>query len=159
MPASRPTFRTGRQRMRPRSRRRWVVPVVLVLVPVMLIVTALVRWPHHWPNREFVVPPVPEAPPDLEKLRPAFSAGLEALRRGDGVEAVSQFSSFTFGKRAVDQDRLHYLANACQLAGNRALARVTLAKLWRRRPGFVVQTDAGLNLGGLYATIADWRHA
>ncbi len=102
---------------------------------------------------------MPEAPPDLQKLRPAFDAGLEALRRGDGAGAVTQFSSFTFGKRAVDQYRLYYLANACQLAGQRGRARATLAQLWRRHPAFVVQTDTGLNLGGLYASIADWRHA
>jgi len=125
----------------------------------MAVVIVLLVRPHRGPNREFVVPAVPEAPPDLEKLRPAYDAGLEALRRGDGAEAVTQFSSFTFGKRAVEQYRLYYLANACQLAGQRARARATLAQLWRRHPAFVVQTDAGLNLGGLYASIADWRHA
>lgn len=125
----------------------------------MAAVTVLWTRSHRWLNQEYVVPAVPEAPPDLEKLRPAFDAGLEALRRGDGADAVKQFSSFTFGKRAVDQYRLYYLANACQLAGQRPRARATLAQLWRRHPAFVVQTDAGLNLGGLYASIADWRHA
>jgi soluble lytic murein transglycosylase-like protein len=133
--------------------------VAAVLAPVMAVVIVLLVWPRRWPNREFVVPAVPEAPPDLEKLRPAFDAGLDALRRGDGADAVTQFSSFTFGKRAVDQYRLYYLANACQLAGQSARARATLARLWRSHPAFVVQTDAGLNLGGLYASIADWRHA
>ena len=142
-----------------RARRRWVVVVAAVLAPVMAVVIVLLVRPHRGPNREFVVPAVPEAPPDLEKLRPAYDAGLEALRRGDGAEAVTQFSSFTFDKRAVEQYRLYYLANACQLAGQRARARATLAQLWRRHPAFVVQTDAGLNLGGLYASIADWRHA
>lgn len=142
-----------------RARRRWVVVVAAVLVPVMAAVTVLWTRSHRWLNQEFVVPAVPEAPPDLEKLRPAFDAGLEALRRGDGADAVKQFSSFTFGKRAVDQYRLYYLANACQLAGQRPRARATLAQLWRRHPAFVVQIDAGLNLGGLYASIADWRHA
>jgi soluble lytic murein transglycosylase-like protein len=143
-----------------RSRRRWVVTVVVVLVPVMAVITLLfLLRPHLGLNREFVVPPVPQAPPDLEKLRPTFDAGLNALRRGDGAEAVMQFSSFTFGRRTVDQYRLYYLANACQLGGDRGRARATLAQLWRHRPPFVVQTDAGLNLGGLYATIADWRHA
>jgi soluble lytic murein transglycosylase-like protein len=142
-----------------RARRRWVIVVAAVLVPVIAVVTVLLVRPRRGPNREFVVPSVTEAPPDLEKLRPAFDAGLEALRRGDGAEAVKQFSSFTFGKRAVDQYRLYYLANACQLAGQAARARGTLAQLWRRHPVFVVQTDAGLNLGALYASIADWRHA
>jgi soluble lytic murein transglycosylase-like protein len=141
-----------------RVRRGWVIAVAAVLVPVLIVVTVLLVKPRH-PNREFVVPPVTEAPPDLEKLRPAFDAGLEALRRGDGAEAVKQFSSFTFGKRAVDQYRLYYLANAFQLIADPAHARATLAQLWRHRPPFVVQTDAGLNLGTLYAAIADWRHA
>ena len=141
-----------------RVRRGWVIAVAAVLVPVLIVVTVLLVRPRR-PGREFVVPAVTEAPPDLEKLRPAFDAGLEALRRGDGAEAVKQFSSFTFGKRAVDQYRLYYLANAFQLIADPAHARATLAQLWRRRPAFVVQTDAGLNLGTLYATIADWRHA
>jgi soluble lytic murein transglycosylase-like protein len=142
-----------------RGRRRWVIAVVAVLVPVMLVFTVLVVRPYKKRNREFVVPPVPEAPPDLEKLRPAFDAGVDAIRRGDGAEAVRQLASFTFGKRAVDQYRLYYLANACQLAGDRARARTTLAQLWRQHPAFVLQTDTGLNLGALYAGITDWRHA
>lgn len=125
----------------------------------MAVITVLFVWPHHGRNREFVVPSKPEAPPDLEKLRPTFDAGLEAMRRGDGAEASKQFSSFTFGKRAVDEYRLYYLANAYQLAGDRVRARLTLAQLWRRHPAFVLQADAGLNLGGLYALIADWSHA
>ena len=36
---------------------------------------------------------------------------------------------------------------------------MTLADLLSRRPTFVHLTDAGMNLGGLYAAIADWRHA
>jgi len=141
-----------------RVRRGWVIAVAAVLVPVLIVVTVLLVKPRR-PNREFVVPAVTEAPPDLEKLRPAFDAGLEALRRGDGAEAVKQFSSFTFGRRAVEEYRLYYLANAIQLTADAARARATLAQLWRRRPAFVVQTDAGLNLGILYAAIADWRHA
>jgi soluble lytic murein transglycosylase-like protein len=129
------------------------------MVPVMLAVTVLFVRPFWKRNREFVVPAVPEAPPDLAKLRPSFDAGLDAIRRGDGAEAVSQLSSFTFGTRAVDQYRLYYLANACQLAGDRARARTTLARLWRQHPAFVLQTDAGLNLGGLYAAVTDWHHA
>src|SRR3954452_20442048 len=141
-----------------RVRRGWVITLSAVLIPVLIVITVLVVRPRR-PGREFVVPAVTEAPPDLEKLRPAFDAGLEALRRGDGAEAVKQFSSFTFGKRAVDQYRLYYLANAFQLIADSANARATLAFLWRRHPAFVVQTDAGLNLGALYAAIADWHHA
>src|SRR3977135_2730347 len=108
-----------------RTRRGWVIAVVAVLVPVMALITVLFVWPHRARNLESVVPEKPEAPPDLEKLRPTFDAGLEAMRRGDGAEAARQFSSFTFGKRAVDEYRLYYLANACQLAGDRVRARST----------------------------------
>ncbi|HXH39117.1 MAG TPA: tetratricopeptide repeat protein, partial [Thermoanaerobaculia bacterium] len=142
-----------------RRRRGWVIAVVGVMVPVMLVMTVLYVRPHRRRNREFVVPAVPEAPPDLEKLRPSFDAGLDAIRRGDGAEAVKQLSSFTFGKRAVDEYRLYYLANASQVAGDRAGARTTLARLWRQHPAFALRADAGLNLGGLYAAITDWRHA
>ncbi len=142
-----------------RSRRRWVTVVVVVLVPVMVIVGVLLTRPHFGRNREYVVPATPEAPPDLEKLRPTFNAGIEALPRGDGTEAVKRLSSFTFGRRAVEEYRLYYLANAYQLTGERARARTTLAEVWARHPAFVLQTDTGLNLGGLYAAVADWRNA
>jgi soluble lytic murein transglycosylase-like protein len=105
------------------------------------------------------VPAKPEAPPDLEKLRPAFTAGLDALRRRDGAEAVKQLASFRFGKRAVDEYRMYYLANAYQLAKDSARARTTLAELLSRHPAFVHCPDAGLNLGGLYAAIGGWRQA
>jgi soluble lytic murein transglycosylase-like protein/tetratricopeptide (TPR) repeat protein len=142
-----------------RFRRRTAIAVVAVLVPVLVVVSILLVRPRLRKHREFVVPAKPEAPPDLEKLRPSFDAGLDAIHRGDGAEAVKQFSSFTFGRRAADQYRLYYLANACQLAGDRARARTTLAELWEHHPALVLRTDAGLNLGGLYAAIADWRHA
>ena len=41
----------------------------------------------------------------------------------------------------------------------RARSRTILALLWRQHPAFVLQTDAGLNLGGLYASVTDWHHA
>jgi Soluble lytic murein transglycosylase and related regulatory proteins (some contain LysM/invasin domains) len=137
-------------------RRSWVVAVVIPLV--VLIAVMLVR-PRKSRSREFVVPAKPEAPPDLEKLRPVFNAGLEAIRRGDGKEAVKQLSSFSFGNRAVSEYRLFYLANACQLAGDQTRARTTLLALWRRHPAFVLRAEAGSNLGGLYAAIGDWPHA
>ena len=142
-----------------RVRRSWGVAVAAVLVPV-LIVVAVLRFgrprPHH---EEHVVPAKPEAPPDLEKLRPAFTAGLDAVHRRDGAEAVKQLSSFHFGKRAVDEYRILYLANAYQLAKDGAHARTTLANLLSHHPAFVRFADAGMSLGGLYAAIADWRHA
>jgi soluble lytic murein transglycosylase-like protein len=142
-----------------RVRRGWVIAVAAVLVPVIFIVGVFRVSRSRVHHRDSVVPSKPEAPPDLEKLRPAFTAGLEAIQHHDGAEAVKQLSSFHFGKRAVDEYRIYYLANAYQLAGDRDHARATLAGLWSRRPAFVLLSETGLNLGGLYAAIADWRHA
>jgi len=142
-----------------RVRRGWVIAIAAVLVSVLAAVIALRMRESREEHREFVVPAKPEAPPDLEKLRPAFAAGLEAIQHHDGAAAVKQLSSFHFGKRAVDEYRMYYLANAYQLAGDHARARATLAELWARHPALALFPDAGLNLGGLYAAIADWRHA
>jgi soluble lytic murein transglycosylase-like protein len=142
-----------------RARRVWVVAVAAVLVPLLFVVGVLRFGRARAHREEYVVPAKPEAPPDLEKLRPAFTAGLDAIHRRDGAEAVKQLSAFHFGKRAVDEYRVYYLANAYQLAKDTARARVTLADLLARHPAFVRFADAGLNLGGLYAAIADWRHA
>jgi soluble lytic murein transglycosylase-like protein len=97
----------------------------------------------------------PQAPPDLQKLRPAYTAGVQALQNDDGQEAVRQLSSFTFGSRAVEEYRLYYLANAYQLAGNDGAARLTLARLWRRSPRLIHANDAGFNLANLYAAAGD----
>jgi soluble lytic murein transglycosylase-like protein len=142
-----------------RVRRGWVVGVTAVLVPLLFVVGVLRFARARAHHEEYVVHAKPEAPPDLEKLRPAFTAGLDAIHRRDGAEAVKQLSAFQFGKRAVDEYRVYYLANAYQLAKDSARARVTLAGLLSRHPAFVRFADAGLNLGGLYAAIADWRHA
>jgi soluble lytic murein transglycosylase-like protein len=136
-----------------------VVAVVAVLVPVLAVVTFLVVRQPRAKNREFVVPSKPEAPPDLEKLRPAFVAGIQAFRKGNGAEAVGQLSSFTFGHRVVEEYRLFYLSGAFELAGDQARARTTLASLWRRNPAFVLRADAGSSLGSLYKAAGDWRHA
>src|SRR5436305_14288288 len=99
-----------------RVRRGWVIAVVAVLVPVLIVVGVVRLRQMRVHHREFVVPAKPEAPPDLEKLRPEFTAGLDAIRRRDGAEAVKQLASFHFGQRAVDEYRKYYLANAYQLA-------------------------------------------
>ena len=95
-------------------------------------------------------PATAEAPPDLEKLREAYTAGVAALQREEGAEAVKHLGSFTFGPRAVEEYRLYYLANGYQLAANPTGARVTLAKLWRREPRLAYRNDAGFSLGELY---------
>jgi len=97
----------------------------------------------------------PEAPPDLQKLRDTYTAALEAFQRDDGAEAVRLFSSFTFGPRAVEEYRLYYLANAHELAGNGAAARLTLARLWNRSPRLIHANDAAFHLANLYAAAGD----
>src|SRR3954453_13637620 len=133
--------------MRVRFRRGWVVAVAAVLVPVLIDVGVLRVRQTRANHREFVVPAKPEAPPDLEKLRPAFTAGVDAIHRRDGAEAAKQLAAFHFGKRAVDEYRMYYLANAYQLANDQVRARTTLADLLSRHPAFVHFADAGLNLG------------
>ena len=139
-------------------RRRWLyILIALVVVAVGFVTFVELRERHK--QQQALVPPKPEAPPDLEKLRGAYDAGLDAIHRGDGREAVRQFSSFTFGKRAVDEYRLYYLANGYQLANDSQRARDVLASLWARKPKMIAWIDAGLNLGNLYASFADWRSA
>jgi soluble lytic murein transglycosylase-like protein len=101
---------------------------------------------------EAEAPEKPQAPPDLQKLRAQYTAGVQALQRDDGAEAVRQLSSFDFGPRAVEEYRLYYLANAYELTGNALAARLTLAKLWRRDPRLIHANDAGFHLAGLYSS-------
>src|SRR5947209_5974271 len=109
-----------------------------VLAVVVPVVVALALWvglptgPRR--HRDIVAPAKPEAPPDLEKLRTPFSNGLDALARKDGGDAVKHFSSFSFGRRAVEEYRLWFLAQGHQLAKDDPGARVTLAQLWARGP-------------------------
>ena len=102
------------------------------------------------------LPPKEEAPPDLQKLREPFAAGVAALQRDDGPDAVKHLSSFDFGSRPVEEYRLYYLANGHQLAGNPAAARVTLARLWRREPKMIYAHDAAFNLASLYEGLGDF---
>src|ERR1051325_3768624 len=137
---------------------RWLY-IVIALVVAGAAMVACGQLRKARPEQQALTPPRPEAPPDLEKLRPAYDAGLEAIHRNDGPAAVKQFSSFTFGKRAVEEYRLYYLANGYQLANDSERARDVLARLWSRKPKMIAWIDAGLNLGGLYASIADWHNA
>lgn len=105
------------------------------------------------------MPPKAEAPPDLQKLRDAFSSGMQALQRNDGADAVQHLSSFTFGTRAVEQYRLYYLANAHQLSGDTESARTTLARLWSGTPKLIYANDVAFTLGNLYRNDGDWRRA
>ncbi len=131
-------------------RRKWIVVAIAVPVIVAIVlVTVWVRRPST--HAEPMLPPKPEAPPDLEKLRDKFTAGVEAIHRNDGPDAVRHLSSFSFGPRAVEEYRLYYLATAFQLAGNRPAARTTLAALWSRKPRLVYADDAALNLANMHA--------
>jgi len=138
-------------------RRIWLYVLIALAIAAGIGVFLYLRQTQT--HREIVAPPKPEAPPDLEKLRSAYDSGLDAIHRGDGRDAVKHFSSFTFGRRAVDEYRLYYLANGYQLANDSERARATLATLWARKPRMIAWVDAGLNLAALYAAIADWHHA
>lgn len=138
------------------TRWRWIVSVGAVVIVIAALVIFVVPWLHRPPPPPH---PKPEAPPDLAKLRGAFQKGLDALRRGDGKDAVRWLSSFNFGHRAVEQYRLYFLANAWQLSGNIPNARVTLLRLWRESPQLVYWEDAGFNLANLYASTGDWSDA
>ena len=109
---------------------------------------------HH----EVAARPKPEAPPDLQKLRATFTAGLDALNHKDGAAAAAKLGSFTFGGRAVEEYRLWLLGQALQLAKDPSRARATLAQLWVREPRGVYRDDAGFALASLYAEGDDHRH-
>src|ERR1041385_6456495 len=138
-------------------RKRWLVIAITIVVAAGLIAIGIYYFvPLPTAHREQRVLAKPEAPPDLAKLRDTYTAGLDALQRGDGADAVKHCSSFRFGSRAVEQYRLYLLANGHQVAGDRKSARTTLAQLWSVNPTLVYWEDAGLNLGGLYRSVADW---
>ena len=138
-------------------RRLFIIIAIVVAVAGVAVFVSVQEARRH--REASLPPPKPEAPPDLEKLRGAYVSGLDAIHRDDGAGAVRYLSSFTFGRRTVEEYRLYYLANGFQLTSDRARARTTLARLWARTPKLIVWVDAGLNLGNLYAAIADWRHA
>ncbi|HJW96277.1 MAG TPA: lytic transglycosylase domain-containing protein [Thermoanaerobaculia bacterium] len=141
-------------------RRRWLVITITILVAVGLTAIGIYFFvPLPIPHRETRARAKPEAPPDLAKLRDTYTAGLDALQRGDGHDAVKHFSSFRFGSRAVEQYRLYLLANGYQVAGDKKSARITLARLWAVAPTLVYWEDAAFNLGALYRSVADWDHS
>jgi soluble lytic murein transglycosylase-like protein len=117
-------------------------------------------WPERHEERRgrTLVNQKPEAPPDLEKLRTAFAAGLDALNHKKPADAVQQFSSFTFKKRDVEEYRLWFLGQAQQQNKEHPAARATLAQLWARDPKGIERDDAGLALTSLYAEAGDYRH-
>lgn len=137
-------------------RKRWLVVSVAVVVAIGLIAIGIYVNRMPGTHREKRVLAKPEAPPDLAKLRDTYAAGLDALQRGDGPDAIKHFSSFRFGSRAVEQYRLYLLANGFQVAGDKRSARMILAQLWALTPNLAYWEDAAFNLGGLYRNVADW---
>ncbi|HEX6098404.1 MAG TPA: transglycosylase SLT domain-containing protein [Thermoanaerobaculia bacterium] len=139
-------------------RRRWLAALIAIVLLIGGVVTLMVTRRDERVTTTGDEPDSAskeEAPPDLQKLREPFAAGVAALARDDGAEAVKHLSSFDFGPRPVEEYRLYYLANGHQLAGNAAAARVTLARLWRREPKLIYASDAAFNLASLYANEGD----
>ncbi|HEY6843485.1 MAG TPA: hypothetical protein VI391_04905, partial [Thermoanaerobaculia bacterium] len=140
-------------------RRKWILAsaaVVLIAIGAAIFVFVVTR---EEVRRETYGPARPEAPPDLAKLQPKFSAGLDALRRGDGATAARTFASFNCGRRAVEEYRLFFLANALQTEGDVDGARVTYANLWSRTPKMVNWGVAGFALAALYDAEGDFDGA
>src|SRR5258708_13606980 len=96
-------------------RRGWVIAAVaLIVLPLLALGIRLLL--SEWPLvRVVYVPPKPVAPPDLAKLRPAFVAGLDAIKNKDGQAAVKQFGSFTFGGPAVQNFPPSYTSRTTDL--------------------------------------------
>ncbi|HEX6179555.1 MAG TPA: lytic transglycosylase domain-containing protein [Thermoanaerobaculia bacterium] len=143
-------------------RRRWILLAGalagLAAVAVVIFLGTRVTEQRR-EAREQAESATPEAPPDLEKLRGVFHAGVAALGRNDGAEAARQLASFDFGSRAVEEYRLYYLANAYTMSNQRAQARRTLARLWRRQPAFVHATETGFNLANIHLEAGSLRAA
>jgi soluble lytic murein transglycosylase-like protein len=139
-------------------RRRWFLITVSLLIVVVLGVLSFFYFyrPPKAPHEEPDEAAKAEAPPDLQKLQDRYAAGLASIDRDDGADAVRHLTSFTFGRRAVEEYRLYYLANAHELNGNTGAARQTLARLWRRKPRLAYSDDAAFHLGSLYSGSGDW---
>lgn len=142
-------------------RHKWILfPIAASVVAVLAMAGFfVVRARARRMQRLVVLPGRPEAPPDLEKLRNAFSAGVEAVQRNDGPNAIKHLSLINFGPRAVEEYRLYYLASGYQLAGQRTGARTTLTKLWRRDPKLIYATEAGFDLGNLHTAAGSFNQA
>jgi soluble lytic murein transglycosylase-like protein len=144
--------------------RKWrlvalVVVVLAVLIGIALLVTRGGSETSSEEEEAAEVLAKQEAPPDLQKLRESYLAGVEAVKEKDAAEAIRHLSSFHFGPRAVEEYRLYYLATAYEQAENPAAARATLAKLMRRTPRLIHAHEASLKLAALYASAGDSAHS
>lgn len=141
-------------------RRRWILIAAIAPVIIGLLIAGAYFYLREAGDRADSQPEMkPEAPPDLEKYRAEFIAGLQAVQRNDGDEAVRQLSSFNFGSRAVEEYRLYYLAKGHQLSKDLDEARHTLARLWARNPNFVQASDSAFHLAGLHLAAGALREA
>lgn len=142
-----------------RRRRGWLIAAAALLLLAAIGTGVWLALRERETRAERYVPPKPEAPPDLAKLRPAFTSALDALQRKDAAGAAKHLASFTFGRRSVEEYRLFYLATALGQSGNAPAQRATLARLWDRNPKLALRDDAGDALGGLYEESGDWGNA
>lgn len=144
-------------------RGKWRLVAVVVVVLAALIGTTLLftRGGRETASEEEAAEVLAkqEAPPDLQKLREPYLAGVEAVKEKKAAEAIKHLSSFHFGPRAVEEYRLYYLATAYEQARNPVAARATLAKLMRRTPRLIHAHEASLKLAALYADAGDGAHA
>jgi soluble lytic murein transglycosylase len=139
--------------------RRWVLASLVVVTVGIMAATLFYRRPAVESHDEPDLPQKAEAPPDLAKLRDTYAAGVTALERKDGPDAVKHLASFTFGSRAVEEYRLYYLARSYQLAGNAAGERATLARLWQREPRMLHGGEAAFTLASLYDAAGDFSRS
>lgn len=140
-------------------RRGWLTGALVAIFVIGGALALIFIWRPSFHREEATVAPKPEAPPDLEKLRAPFVAGLDALRRGDGRAAVKRFGAFSFRGRAVEEYRLYFLAQAHDLAGDAIAARRTIAGLWSLSPRLVGWDEIAGRLATKYADAGDYAHA
>lgn len=144
-----------------KRRRLYLTATSIIALAILAtgIVLVMARREEKAAESKLIAPQQVQAPRDLMKARPAFTAGIAAIQENDARTAIAELSSFSLGEKAVEEYRLYYLATAYQLAGRLVEARATLAKLWDRNPKLVYRHDAGFTLGNLYEQLDDYRAA
>jgi soluble lytic murein transglycosylase len=141
-------------------RRRWIVIAVAVVLAIGLTIIGIRYFrPRSVSKQEAGATHKPEAPPDLQKLRDQFLAGLAAIHDKDGAKAASTLASFSFRGRMVEQYRIYYLGRAYELANDHGNARRVLAELWQRNPQAVIADDAAQRLAAFYGEAGDFASA
>src|SRR5437899_12840229 len=143
-----------------RKHRGWITAIAVALIPVAIALWAIAIWKAARSRKhEISVAAQPQAPPDIERVLPMFTAALDALQHGNGPEAARRFGAFTFGNRTVEEYRLYLLSQARQMSGDSRGARRALAALWDHSPKLVGWDDIGTRLASLYFEAGDWEQA